>query len=343
MKALILNEYNNIVYENVTQPEFGEKEVLVKIKACGICGSDVHGMDGTSGRRQPPIIMGHEASGIIEKIGSKVENFRKEDKVTFDSTIYCGKCHYCRRGKINLCNNRRVLGVSSDEFRQDGAFAEYISVPEHILYLLPKNFSFEKAVFIEPLSIALHAVNLSPAGLTNRAAVIGAGMIGQLIIQLLKTLGTAEIIAVDLNDSRLETALDSGADIVLNPDETDPVEQILNKTSNSGVDISYEAVGFESTVNIASSSLRKGGTLILIGNLDANVKFPLQKIVSREIIVKGSCASSGEYKDCIDLIDRGIINVDRYISKTAPLKEGAKWFEKLYKGDSELMKVILKP
>ena len=134
MKALILKEYNNLAYEDVPKPKIGRNEVLIRVKACGICGSDVHGIDGSTGRRIPPLIMGHEASGIIEDTGTDVKDFSAGDRVTFDSTIYCGVCHFCRRGLINLCDNRRVLGVSCDEYRQHGAFAEYVAVPQHILY-----------------------------------------------------------------------------------------------------------------------------------------------------------------------------------------------------------------
>ena len=137
MKALVLHEYNCFEYKDVQEPEIGPDEVLIEVKACGICGSDVHGMDGSTGRRKPPIIMGHEAAGVIAGVGKQVENWSEGDRVTFDSTIYCEECHFCRKGLINLCDNRRVLGVSCDDYRQQGAFAEYVSVPQHILYRLP--------------------------------------------------------------------------------------------------------------------------------------------------------------------------------------------------------------
>src|ERR1035437_9404128 len=137
MKALVLKEYKRFACEEVPAPEAGPADVIVAVKACGICGSDVHGMDGSTGRRRPPIIMGHEAAGIISSVGSGVTDWAAGDRVTFDSTIYCGHCEFCRRGLINLCDNRRVLGVSCEDYRQNGAFAEYVAVPQHILYRLP--------------------------------------------------------------------------------------------------------------------------------------------------------------------------------------------------------------
>src|SRR5579863_3650205 len=122
MKALVLQEYKHFVYEDVPDPQVGEHEVLLRVQACGICGSDVHGMDGSTGRRRPPIIMGHEAAGVIAKVGASVQGWSAGDRVTFDSTVYCGQCEFCRRGEINLCDNRRVLGVSCETYRQHGAF-----------------------------------------------------------------------------------------------------------------------------------------------------------------------------------------------------------------------------
>src|SRR5438874_6870401 len=163
MKALVLKDYKKFSYEDVPAPEAGPKDVLVAVKACGICGSDVHGMDGSTGRRQPPIIMGHEAAGVIESVGSGVRDWLPGARVTFDSTIYCGECEFCRRGEINLCEHRRVLGVSCDEYRQHGAFAEFVVAPQRILYRLPKDVPFEHASLVEPFSIALHAINRAQA------------------------------------------------------------------------------------------------------------------------------------------------------------------------------------
>src|SRR5512138_1342410 len=167
MKALVLREYKQFDYTDVPTPEPGADEVRVAVKACGICGSDVHGMDGSTGRRRPPIIMGHEAAGVITRVGNEVSGWAEGARVTFDSTVYCGQCHYCRRGEINLCDNRRVLGVSCEDYRQHGAFAEYVAVPERILYGVPEQSSFEHAALVEPFSIALHAIRRCPPALND--------------------------------------------------------------------------------------------------------------------------------------------------------------------------------
>lgn len=343
MKALVLKEYSKFVYEDIEEPRIGPEDVLIRVKACAICGSDVHGMDGSTGRRIPPVVMGHEASGVIEKLGKNVERFKVGDRVTFDSTVYCGKCSYCRLGQVNLCDNRRVLGVSCGEYRIDGAFAEYVSVPQHILYLLPDTVSFEQAAMVEPLSIAFHAVSRSPIFLNCSAVVVGSGMIGLLIIQLLKASGCGRIIAIDLMQEKLDMAGKFGADILLKADDPDLPANIYELTQNRGADIAFEVVGITASLQTAIAALKKGGSLTLVGNLKSSVDFPLQSVVTRQISLFGSCASSGEYPDCLDMISKGKADVDSFISAVTPLSDGVSWFERLYKGEPGLMKVILQP
>jgi len=343
MKALVLESYNNLVYRDVPEPEIEGDEVLVRVKACGICGSDVHGMDGSTGRRIPPLVMGHEASGVIELTGSGVGGYSEGDCVTFDSTIYCGVCGYCRQGLVNLCDNRRVLGVACDEYSRDGAFAEYVAVPERILYRLPEGLSFERAAMVEPLSIAFHAVELADLSLNESAVVIGAGIIGLFVVQLLRAAGCGRIVAVDVDENRLDTARSLGAhETVLSRGEG-TADDIGRALGRDGADAAFEAVGIPSTVATAVESLRKGGRCVLVGNLTPTVDLPLQKTVARQLTLLGSCASSGEYPDCLDMIVRGAVDVDTLMSATAPLSDGAGWFRRLYGGERGLFKVLLIP
>ena len=342
MKALVLTSYNNFEYKDVPDPQIGSQDVLIKVKACGICGSDVHGMDGSTGRRQPPIIMGHEAAGIIEKVGKQVENWKIGDRVTFDSTIYCGKCSFCREGRINLCDNRRVAGVSCADYRQDGAFAEYIAVPQHILYRLPDGVPFENAAMVEALSIAFHAVERTVVSLNDTAVVLGAGMIGLLVIQSLRLAGCGRIIAVDIDQNKLDIALRLGANVALNSKD-DVKGAILNLTSGRGADVAVEVVGITPTIQLGISCLKKGGILTLVGNVSPMVELPLQIVVTREITINGSCASCGEYPACLDMIAEGKVDVNSLTSAVAPLSQGGQWFKRLYNKETGLMKVILVP
>jgi len=343
MKALVLKEYHQLSYEDVPEPHYGPDDLLVQVKACAICGSDVHGLDGSTGRRQPPIIMGHEASGVVAAVGERVQGFAPGDRITFDSTIYCGRCHFCRQGRINLCDNRRVLGVSCDDYRQNGALAEFVAVPSHIAYHLPEGVSFEQAALVEPVSIAVHAVSLAPLNLGDTAVVVGVGTIGLLIIQILRTAGCGQIIALDIDHGKFDLARRFGAAVCWDPREEDLLQRIRSVTKGRGADLAFDAVGLSFTVGQAAGLLRKGGALVLVGNLSPQADLPLQSVVTREIALYGSCASSGEYPICLELIQQGKVDVNSLISATAPLRDGAEWFQRLYNKEPGLLKVVLKP
>jgi L-iditol 2-dehydrogenase len=343
MKALVLKEYKQFACEDVPAPVASPAEVVVAVKACGICGSDVHGMDGSTGRRRPPIIMGHEAAGVISSVGSGVTGWAAGDRVTFDSTIYCGHCEFCRRGLINLCDHRRVLGVSCEDYRQNGAFAEFMAVPQHILYRLPNGLSFEHAALVEPFAIALHAIRRAPPTLNDTVVVVGAGMIGLALVQALSQAGCGQLIAVDIADDRLALAAKCGATTIINSATEDALAAILRLTRGMGADLAFEAVGVPATVDLALCCLRKGGAATLVGNVTPKIEFPLQAAVTRELTIHGSCASQGEYPACLDMLARGALRAASLISATAPLADGAGWFDRLYRKEAGLLKVVLKP
>lgn len=368
MKALVLTAPCQFNYQiDFPEPAPGRGEVLVDVKACGICGSDIHGMDGRSGRRQPPIVMGHEAAGEIVAVGEGVSDWKVGDRVTFDSTEYCGECEECRAGYVNLCTNRKVLGVSPGEYRRHGCFAEKIALPVRILYPIPDNLAYEKAAFAEPVSIALHAVNLAegvevgeaftsccgceggcegendghtPGG---TAVVVGAGLIGLLVIQALKARGWERVIAVDLDTKRLELAKKLGAEEAFNANQENLAQRIRHICGGDGADASFEVVGAGAPLDLAIRSVRKGGQVILVGNLQPNTPFPLQEVVTRQLTIRGSCSCAGEYPEAIRRIQDGSIDVEPLLSAVAPLDEGADWFRRLYDNKEGLLKVVLKP
>jgi L-iditol 2-dehydrogenase len=389
MKALLLTAPSRLEYVDFPNPRPAPDEVVVRVRACGICGSDIHGWDGSSGRRHPPLIMGHEAAGEIIALGAAVSGWQAGDRVTFDSTISCGACRYCREGHINLCDHRRVVGVSPKEYQQHGAFAEQLALPARILYRLPDALPFPQAAMVEPVSIAVHAVQRcrsavitaarlapaeAPGGSAESAAagevgrrptdgsstalaespllppdttavVVGSGMIGLLIIQVLRWAGARQIVAVDLADNRLALARTLGATHTFNSGTVDVAAAVAGLTDGQGAQVSFEVVGFTPTLNLALAVLRRGGTCVLVGNLSAQTQnFPLQAAVTRELSLLGSCASAGEYPLCLDLISRGIVNVQPMIETIAPLAAGADWFAKLSARDGgKYLKVILAP
>lgn len=343
MKALLLSEYRHLELTDMDPPSVGPNDILIRVKACGICGSDVHGYDGSTGRRIPPIVMGHEAAGIVDTVGSNVKDFKKGDRVTFDSTVYCGHCFYCKRGEVNLCDNREVLGVSTPDFRRMGAFAEYVAVPQHIVYHLPDALPFTAAAMVEAVGVAVHAVALTPITIGSTALVVGAGMIGCLTLQAARLAGSTRIIVVDLDDSRLEMAAGLGATDLVNSKTQDAISVVRSLTDGRGADVALECVGTNVTVHMAIEATRKGGAVTLVGNVTPKIEIPLQSVVSRQIRLQGSAASSGEYPICMDLLARGAIRIDTLLSATAPLDEGASWFERLYNHEPNLLKIVLEP
>ena len=342
MRSMVLTEYRRLEIKDTPAPDPGPRDVRVRVGSCGICGSDVHGFDGSSGRRIPPLIMGHEAAGVVESVGEGVRGFAPGDRVTFDSMISCGTCRYCRDGRTNLCDDRRVLGVSPGDYRQHGAFAEYVVVPQHIVYRLPDGIRLEHAALVEPVSVAVHAVARTPVRLGDRAVVVGCGVIGLLTIQAARARGCTGVIAVDLDDTRLARAARVGADATIDA-KGDVLARVLELTDGRGADVAFEAVGAAGPVDTAVRCLRKGGSLTLIGNVTPRIEVDLQAIVTRELSLVGTCGSSGEYPACLDLMSRGVIRVDELISAVAPLEEGPSWFERLHAREPGLLKVILQP
>lgn len=343
MKSLLLTAYNHLEITDMPLPNPGLGEVLVRVEACGICGSDVHGLDGSTGRRIPPIVMGHEAAGTVESVGEGVTQFAKGDRVTFDSTVYCGNCAYCKAGQINLCDNREVIGVSEGNYRRHGAFAEYVVIPDRIMYRLPESFPFEEAAMLEAVSVAMHGVKVSPIVGGETVLVIGAGMIGLLTLQAAKAAGSARVFISDVDETRLNLARQIGADEVLHCSGTELLSEIKRLTNGHGVDVVLEAVGLNQTVASAIDCARKAGTVTLIGNVSPEVTLPLQKVVVKQLKLQGSCASSGEYPEAIELIAAGRIKVTPLITAVASLEEGPRWFERLHLREPNLMKIILSP
>jgi len=343
MKALLLTDYRQLELKEVDDPVVGPDDVLLDVMACGICGSDIHGYDGSSGRRIPPLIMGHEAAGIVKAIGSAVTNFAVGDRVIMDSTISCGDCFFCGRGDVNLCDNRQVLGVSCDAYRRHGAFAELLSVPARICYAIPDELAFEHAALIEAVSIAVHAVARTPIRSGGSVVVVGTGMIGLLVVQAAKVAGAGSVIAIDLDKHRLELAQELGADVAINASADDITERVQKLTEGRGADVAFEVVGATPTINTAIHSVRRGGAVTLIGNLAPTVELPLQSVVTREITLAGSCASAGEYPRCIELMSSGQIRVEPLITAITDLEQAAGWFDRLYAGDGKSMKVVVCP
>lgn len=339
MKAYLLKERGKIVECELPIPEIRDDEVLVRVRACAICGSDVHGYSGRTDRRRPPVIMGHEAAGEIARIGGKVARWHESERVTFNSTWFCGECWYCSHGRQNLCMSSRVFGVHCADYKLDGAMAEYVAVPARLLYRIPENVDFATAALAEPFSIALHAVGRTPTGIGDSAAVIGTGPIGLMIIKALQCRGIGEIAAFDISDARLLHAAKCGATATFNTAGSGWREAFRARWPQ-GVDHAFEAVGAAEPVNNAIDLSRRGGSVTLVGNAAPSGQIDFQKIVLKELNVIGSYACANEYETALRLI-AGNADMGEILSRVAPIGEAQRWFDELREGKSDVVKVVL--
>jgi L-iditol 2-dehydrogenase len=343
MKALMHTAPLRFEFTDVPMPEVGDEDVLVRVKAVGICGSDLHGYTGETGRRIPPIIMGHEASGVVEKVGKRAQGVAPGERITFDSTVYCNQCSACRQGKVNLCQSRQILGVSTPTFRRHGCMAEYVAMPWWITYQMPAPVSFEDAALVEPAGVSMHAVRITDLTVNDLVVVIGAGPIGLFAIQAAKVKGAGKVVAVDVREERLAMARRLGADVTISPVGKDPAAEMQKAVGRPDADVVLEAVGMQATMDLAWKLAKLGGHVTLIGNVTPKVAFPLQEVISKELTVRGSAAIAGEYRAVLDLMAQGRIQTKPLISKMAPLSEGQAMFDALHKGDPSLMKIVLHP
>jgi 2-desacetyl-2-hydroxyethyl bacteriochlorophyllide A dehydrogenase len=338
VKALVYEGPNDIKIKQVDDPIMHKGEILIKVKATGICGSDVHGYLGTTGRRIPPMIMGHEFSGDILEIGDDVTKFSLGDRVTVQPVNFCENCEYCKQGLTNLCPNKKFYGAMDT----NGSMAEFISVPYKLIYKLPDSINYLKGTMIEPLAVAYRAVNQVQNIKGKNIFIVGAGTIGLLVLQVAKSKNPLKIFISDTDKNRLELAKKIGADFTINPIK-DNLKDIINReTKNEGVDIAFEVVGLSATVQQAMTVLKIKGTCVWIGNSDKMINLNMQEIVTKELNIIGTYSyNHKQFGDSIKWLAEQDLDLDSIISKVVPLDKGPEMFKKLSENRNKLIKVIL--
>lgn len=342
MKALLLTDVSKFEYTDVPTPEPKAGEIQINIKACSICNSDVHGYDGASGRRQPGLIMGHEASGVVSKVGEGVTKFKVGDKVVFNSVKYCGECWYCRHGLENLCENGCCFGIKTATQHLDGAMAEYLCVPEYICYKMPEGLSFERAAMLEPLAIMVHAIGGVDIKINDTVVMFGSGVMGLMGIKALKATGAGKVIVVEVDEFKKEMARQNGADYIVDGREDVPA-RIKELTDGLGADYAFDTAGVKATISNGFHCLKKNGTMVQVGNISPTVEAPLQTLVNNQIHWIGRYGTFTEYEGAMYLVASGKVSVDDCLTKVAPLKDGQEWFERLHAVEPGLLKVVLVP
>lgn len=312
MKAAIFYPPKKIKIEEIKTPEIKSREVLVEIIAAGICGSDVcFYKEGKIGNIivKSPIILGHECSGRV--VFSMSKKFAMGDRVVIEPGFPCRTCEFCKTGKYNLCRDMNFLGT----YPKDGVFAEYVAAPEDCVFKIPDNVSFEEALLVEPVAVAIHAIKRGKICLGETVAIIGSGPIGLITLQVVRILGVSKIYVIDLEEFRLRKAIGLGADVVINANKKDDIKEILKLTQNCGVDVAIEAVGNSITINKAIKMVRPGGRVVLIGTgVKSQLKINTSEISSKELDFLGVWRYLRNFPDAIRLIANKQINTREIIT-----------------------------
>jgi len=336
VKALVYTQPRRLEVQDLSDPPVGSKEALIRIKAVGVCGSDLHGFSGHSKRRVPPLVLGHEFSGEIVATGAGVSGFQSGDRVIVYPLVTCGHCAYCLSNCQQLCASRKLFGL---DFH--GAMAEYVSVPEDCIIALPSGLSYTAGALVEPLAVGLHVLEKCSNVSGKTGLIYGAGGIALLTYLAVRHMGASLVAVVDRNPHRLEKIKELGADLTINANEKDPVEMVLEWTGGRGVDFAVDAVGVRTSQLNTIACTASGGTVVVVGLADSTCEIDFQRIILRELSIRGSYAyTKPEFHQALSWIARGVIPAEKFVSEAA-LWDGQHVFEELTTGSSKLAKVIL--
>ena len=335
MKALVFKGKRQLTWCDWNDPVPGPGEALIAVRAVGICGSDIHGFTGESGRRIPPMIMGHEAAGEIIKLGPGVSTDWLGVKAVINPILNCGECQQCQLGYTHRCLKRRFIGGNID-----GAMAERIAIPVKNLHFLPEGLGYKKATLTEPYAVGLHAANIAGDLKGKTVLVVGCGPIGLLTLVAAKGAGAKLALATDIQAYRRVLAEQFGAEAVLDP-TTDEIPRSIHEIMNlDGVDIAFDAVGIQKTFDQALNSLKQGGILVALGGWQT-LKLNFSSLVTFELSLRGTFNYGNEFEQALHLLGEDVYGLEQIITHSFPLSEGAQVFDWLMQQEFGVGKVIL--
>lgn len=318
MKAGVFYGKGDIRVQNdYPMPEIKDDEVLIRVKACGVCGTDVHIFSGAQGATEchPPVILGHEFSGVVEKVGCAVTKVKVGQHVTVDPNISCEGCEQCRRGNPHFCDSMYAIGVNVN-----GGFAEYCAAPEKQVFVLPDSVPFEEAAMCEPVSCCLHGIDLSEIKCGDTVMVIGGGTIGMIMLQLAQISGATRVVMLETNEKRFELAKRLGADLVLNPAKDD-IHEALKANGCDDIRVAIECVGRPETVGYAIEYAGKAATVMIFGLTDPDCTIPYNPFAAfkKELTIKTSYVNPNTQGRAAQIIASGRLNLHELISDRVAL------------------------
>lgn len=338
-EAIYVLENRKMQQGEAPMPIIGEEDVMLKIEYCGVCGSDVHFY--TYGEPEfpdvYPFILGHECAGEVIETGKKVKKIKVGDKVAVEPGITCGKCEWCKSGKYNLCPNVRFLSAPT----YNGALRKYVAHPADLCFKLPENVSTKEGALIEPLAVGLNAVVESGIKVGDTAVILGSGCIGLVTLLSLKAMGISDITVVDLFDIRLEKAMELGATRTINSSNCDPIEEIEKLTGGRGVDYVFETAGNKVTAAQTVYMVKRGGTVMMVGNVVGETPFNFQKVTDKEITIKGTFRYRNIYPVAIDLLASGRLDIKQIISNIYSFKDTMQAYEDCIEKKMTMVKAVI--
>lgn len=346
MKAAVIREYGKIALEEVEKPALLKDNVLIRVKYASICGSDQHIFKGEfHPRTKLPLIPGHEFAGIIEEVGSEVKNLVPGEKVTVDPIIWCWKCAACKAQHYPACTSLKLIGIDLN-----GGFAEYVSVPSHMIFKVPARISNEYAALVEILSIGFHASSRAGLEKHDDILIVGSGKVGNSILHAAKTITDGKVIVADILDERLAIASSAFPDIhTVNIRKADPIAYVMELTGGRGVDIAFEAVGHEvavegkfNPVRSCINAIKGGGKVCVLGLSDHPSEILFKELIWKEARIIASRVSQGEFAKAIEALDNETLDPGKMITGVLNLEDAQKGFDLLDKEPGKNLKILLK-
>jgi threonine dehydrogenase-like Zn-dependent dehydrogenase len=335
MKALVYTRPRRLELLDLPQPSLKPEEVLLRVRAVGVCGSDLDGFLGKSKKRIPPLVLGHEFSGEVTETGRDVSRFARGEAAAVYPLIGCAQCRYCATHRQNLCPKRQVYGL---DFH--GAMAEYVAVPESCLFRVPASLSYVEAALVEPLANAIHVVRKCSVIRDQTGLVYGVGPIGLMIFLVARRFGARQLAVVDVNPNRLSVLRSLGADLVVDASQTDPLPGILDWTQGNGVDFAIDAVGCSTSRQNCLSASAPGGTIVWIGLSELGCELEALSVVTREVDIRGSYAySQDDFAEAMALLEKKTLPVASSLFETG-LEQGQVVFEDLAGQHTKIMKAV---
>lgn len=324
--------------EEVPSPQPGPGEVIISVKTVGICGSDIHAYYGEHPYISCPVVPGHEFAGVVTQVGEGVDEAWLGQRVTVLPSLVCSKCHNCRTGRFNICQDLKVIGCQSD-----GALAELVKAPADKLFLLPDAMSWEEATLVEPLAVAVHAVRTAGDIVQQRVVIYGGGTIGLMVMQVVRAYGAKEVIVSEPNDFRRDLAQKLGAHHVIDPSSATPSEWLQSKFGPEGIDLAFECVGIETTVREAIISNRKGTTIVIVGVFSKPIMVDMGLVQDRELRLLGTLMYTKEdFAEAIRLLSEGRVQGLPLVTHRLDFANADQAFDLIEKEKGNCIKLLIK-